>query len=52
MAILAILLLGVGTFGMISGRVIKDRLIIALSIAGLVAGALLGIYCLMQEGVL
>ena len=52
MAILALILLFTSTFFLIVGKVIKDRLIVVLSIAGLVAGALLGIYCLMQEGVL
>ena len=52
MAILALILLFASTFFFIVGKVIKDRLIVVLSIAGLVVGVLLGIYCLMQEGVL
>ena len=52
MAILAILLLGVGTFGMIAGIAYGGVAVIIGSVVLLLAGAVLGVKCLIKEGVL
>jgi hypothetical protein len=52
MAILAITLLGVGTFGMIAGVVSGKRLYKFGSAVLLLSGAMLGVICLINEGVL
>jgi hypothetical protein len=52
MAILAILLLGVGTFGMIAGIASGGVAVIIGSVVLLLAGGVLGVRCLIKEGVL
>ena len=52
MAILAILLLGVGTFGIIDGVVSGGVAVIIGSVVLLLVGIGLGIKCLIKEGVL
>lgn len=52
MAVLAITLLGVGTFGMIAGVAKKDRDYKFGSAVLLLSGAALGVICLINEGVL
>lgn len=52
MAILAILLLGLGVFGLIIGLSQKDRDYKVGSICFLMAGTVLGVICLIKEDVL
>ena len=52
MAILAILLLGVGTFGMIAGVASGGVAFMVISGILLLSGVGLGIKCLIKEGVL
>jgi hypothetical protein len=52
MAILAILLLGVGTFGLIAGIASGGVAVIIGSVVLLLAGGVLGVRCLIKEGVL
>ena len=52
MAILALILLGVGTFGMIAGGISKSRKYKYTFAVLLLVGVVLGIVCLINEGVL